>query len=134
MTSGPVKGNNLLLYLGVDALSCVKNCSYDLQRKTIDATCKDLDGAEQSLVAGYGGTMTADGIWKFDANFGINDLMTAFLAGNTLTAKWSTEVAGDSRLVGSVLITGIGASSNFNDVGAWNISLKLTGTVIWETI
>lgn len=129
MTTGPVKGNLLLLYIASVVIGCTTDLTASLQRKTIDATCKDNDGAEQYLVGGTGGTFSVSGIWKFDAGFGIGDLIDAWMAGNIVTLKESTEVSGDFYLQCSALITNVELKAGLNAVASYTVTFQITGPI-----
>ncbi len=133
MTTGPVRGNNLLLYIGGAEIAGTKEVSFDLKRNTIDATSKDDDGAETFLMAGTGGTASASGIWKFDAAYGIEDLMDAYLAATMLVGKWSTNVSGDFYLQANMFITNITGQSNVNDVVSFTAAFQISGSITKAT-
>jgi hypothetical protein len=128
-TTGPVIGNSLLLYMDEDAIACTTDATFDFSRAEFSVTCKDNNGAEQIRLGGTSGSFGVSGIWKFDAAYGIEDLMTAFLAGTTLTAKWSTEVTGDFYLEAEVYITNISGASPVNDAVTFDATFKVSGPI-----
>jgi hypothetical protein len=128
-TTGAVIGNNLLLYMDGSAIACTTDCTFDFSRTEFSVTCKDNDGAEQIRLGGTSGTFGVSGIWKFDAAYGIEDLMTAFLAATQLTARWSTDATGDFYLESEVYITNISGASPVNDAVTFDATFKITGSI-----
>lgn len=134
MTAGVVEGNNLLLLIGDDPIVCTTNASFDFSREIIDSTCKDNGGAKQIKLGGTSGSFSVSGLWKFDGAYQIDDLMTAFLAGTSLTANWSTEVVGDFKLSASVYITSISGASAVNDNVTFDATFEITGPITKSAI
>lgn len=128
-TTGAVIGNSLLLYMDGNAIACTTDATFDFSRVEFSVTCKDNDGAEQIRLGGTQGTFGVSGIWKFDAAYGIEDLMTAFLAATQLTARWSTDSAGDFYLESEVYITNISGASPVNDAVSFDATFKITGAI-----
>lgn len=129
MTTGPVKGNSLLLYVGSTAIACTTDAAFSFNRKTIDATCKDNDGAEQILPGGTGGSFTMSGIWRFDASYGVDDLADIFLNSTKVTIKYSTEVTGDFYLQADAYITDFSGKAGLNAVADYSATFTITGTI-----
>lgn len=129
MTTGVVKGNDLGIFIGAIFIGCTTEATISISREVIEATCKDNDGARQILGGSLTWTMTASGLWKFDAGYGISDLMDAILNDTTLTAKFGleTEVSGDFYLTGSVKVTSVEATGSVNDAATWSVTFEGTG-------
>jgi hypothetical protein len=108
---------------------CTTEASFDFSREIIESTCKDNDGARQIELGGTSGTFSVSGLWKFDGAYQIEDLMTAFLAGTLLTARWTTDEAGDFYLEAEVYITNISGSSPVNDNVSFDATFEITGTI-----
>lgn len=128
-TTGIVEGNSLLLYIGTDPIVCTTEASFDFSREIIESTCKDNNGARQIKLGGTSGSFTVSGLWKFDGAYQIDDLMTAFLAGTELTARWTTDETGDFFLEADVYITNISGASPVNDNVTFDATFEITGPI-----
>jgi hypothetical protein len=133
-TTGIVGGNSLLLYMDDNPIVCTTEASFSFSRTITDAVCKDNDGAKQITLGGTEGTFTVSGLWKFDGAYQIEDLMTAFLAGTLLTARWSTESVGDFFLEADVYITDISGQSNVNDNVTFSATFTINGSISKEDV
>jgi hypothetical protein len=128
-TAGAVIGNSLLLYMEGNPIACTTDATFDFSRVEFSVTCKDNNGAEQIRLGGTQGTFGVSGIWKFDATYGVEDLVTAFLAATPLTARWSTDETGDFYLEAETYITNISGSSPVNDAVSFDATFKITGPI-----
>lgn len=128
-TTGIVEGNSLLLYMDGNPIVCTTEASFDFSREIIEATCKDNDGARQIKLGGTSGNFGVSGLWKFDGAYQIEDLMTAFLAGTQLTARWTTDSTGDFYLEAEVYITNISGASPVNDNVTFDATFEITGPI-----
>lgn len=128
-TTGIVEGNSLLLYIGTEPIVCTTEASFDFSREIVEATCKDNNGARQIKLGGTSGTFSVSGLWKFDGAYQVDDLMTAFLAGTLLTARWTTDSVGDFYLEASVYITNISGASPVNDNVTFDVTFEITGEI-----
>lgn len=70
-----VKGNSLLVYVDDVAIGCLNNNEFSSTNEEIDATCKDNDGAYDSLSGGNTATITFDGTFDTDATYGLEQLL-----------------------------------------------------------
>lgn len=137
-TTGAVKGNLLGVYVdvsGTDTLiACTTGGSFSASLETIDATCKDNDGARAILPGGQTWSMSVDGLIKYDAAYGMEDLWTLFAAKTQVTVRWSTEVAGDTYKEGSAYITSFEETAGLNEVSTYSVSFEGTGTITSGTV
>jgi hypothetical protein len=128
-TTGIVEGNIMLLYVDGFAIGCTTECSFDFSREIIEAACKDNDGARQITLGGQSGSFGVSGLWKFDASYGVEDLIDIWIAGTSVTARWSTSEAGDFYLEASCYITDISGVAAVNDNVTFDATFTITGTV-----
>jgi predicted secreted protein len=136
MTAGIVKGNNLGIFVGDDFIGCTTEANISISREVIEATCKDNDGARQVLGGSLSWTMNASGLFKFDAGYGITDLVDAILADTTLTLKFGLdeEEVGDFYLSGSAKVTNVEAAGSVNDAATWSVTFEGSGLLTKTTI
>lgn len=88
-----VKGNSLLVYVDDVAIGCLNNNEFSSTNEEIDATCKDSDGAYDSLSGGNTATITFDGTFDTSATYGLEELLAVH--------KNKTEVAIRMGVAGS---------------------------------
>lgn len=70
-----VKGNALIVYVNDVAIGCLNNNEFTSTNEEIDATCKDNDGAYDSLSGGNTASITFDGNFDTDASYGFAELI-----------------------------------------------------------
>lgn len=119
----------MLLYIDGNPIACTTEANFDFTREFIEAVCKDNDGDREITLGGISGNFGVSGLWKFDAGYGIEDLMTAFLAGTQLTARWSTNVTGDFYLEAETYITNISGAAAVNDSVTFDATFEITGSI-----
>lgn len=71
-----VKGNSLLVYVNDVAIGCLNNNEFSSTNEVIDATCKDNDGARNTLPGGNTATITFDGTFDTSATYGLEELLS----------------------------------------------------------
>jgi hypothetical protein len=133
-TTGVVKGNGILVYVGGTAIACTTDGSVDHSYEEIDATCKDSDGVKAILLGQQSATFSVSGLMQFDATYGIEDLRSIFDAGNTVVILWSTESAGDQSWSATCYMTQLQESAGLNGVAEWSCTFTSTGAVTLATI
>jgi|SRR5690606_20703406 len=70
-----VKGNQLLVYVDDVAIGCLNNNEFTSTNEEIDATCKDNDGAYDSLSGGNTASITFESTWDTAATMGLKQLL-----------------------------------------------------------
>jgi hypothetical protein len=128
-TTGIVEGNIMLLFVEGESIGCTTDASFDFSREIIEAVCKDNGGARQIKLGGTSGSFGVSGLWKFDAGYGIEDIMDAFLAGTLITVRWSTAETGDFYLEADCYITSVSGASPVNDSVTFDATFEITGVI-----
>lgn len=128
-TTGIVEGNIMLLYIDGESIGCTTDANFDFSREIIEAVCKDNGGARQIKLGGTSGSFGVSGLWKFDAAYGIEDVMDAFLAGTLVTVRWSTAETGDFFLEADTYITNVSGAAAVNDNVTFDATFEITGTI-----
>jgi hypothetical protein len=128
-TTGIVEGNIMLLFVDGESIGCTTDANFDFSRELIEAVCKDNGGARQIKLGGTSGNFGVSGLWKFDAAYGIEDIVDAWLAGTLVTVRWSTNVTGDFYLEADCYITSISGSASVNDNVTFDATFEITGTI-----
>ena len=106
-TTGKFNGTLLKVQIGGTDISHTKDASLSMSSDMIETTTKDSSGFKEYIPGEKGGEITCSGLWAFDATYGVDELVTAQLAGTALTVTFSTEVTGDKRISASAYITDI---------------------------
>jgi hypothetical protein len=128
-TAGAFNGNLVLLNVGGTPVGCSKDLSWSGTNGEIDATCKDNDGAEQTLLGQQGSTFNLSGLTVFDATYGFDELLAAWKDRTTVTIRITTGVTGDTYVEFSAVITTFNWNNNVNSPSEWDISGKSTGAI-----
>ena len=137
MNTGLIKGNNLGIFIGGVFIGCTTEANISVSREAVEAACKDDDGAMQVIGGSLSWDAGASGLFKFDATYGIADLFAAILADTTVTLKFglaSGESTGDFYLSGSAKVTNVEAAGSVNDVAAWSVTFKGSGSLTKTTV
>jgi hypothetical protein len=127
-----IKGNSLLIYVNDVAVGCTTNCEFTSTNEEIDATCKDNDGAYDSLTGGNTAQITFDGMYETDATYGFEEIVTAH--------KNKTEIAIRMSVTGGGGLYMQAARASINQLtwtGPLNAPVTYNGTInirgTWST-
>lgn len=133
-TTGKFNGTLFMVNVAGTDISHSKDATLSISSDMIETTTKDSSGYKEYIPGEKGGEITCSGLWAFDATYGIDELITAQLAGTQVTVLFTTGVSGDKRISASAYITDISGNAPQNDAAAFDITFQLTGTLTWETI
>jgi hypothetical protein len=126
---GKVKGNSLLLYKDDVAIGCTTNCEFSSTNEEIDATCKDNDGAYDSLSGNNTASITFDALYDTAASQGLSEVLDAH--------KNKTEIAIRMGIAGSgglyiqaarAAINTLSISGPLNGVMSYNGTINIRGS------
>lgn len=124
-----VKGNALLLYKDDVAIGCTTNCEFTSTNEEIDATCKDNDGAYDSLSGNNTSSMTFGALYDTGATVGLSEVLDAH--------KNKTEIAVRMGIAGSgglyiqaarAVINTLTIAGALNGVMTYNGTVSIRGT------
>lgn len=118
------KGNALLVYIDDVAIGCLTNNTFTSSNEEIDATCKDNDGAYDSLAGGNTASITFSGMYEDSATYGFPEIVQAH--------KDKTEVAvrmGIAGSGGSYIQAARATISQLDWVGDVNTPVSYSGTI-----
>lgn len=125
-----IKGNGLLLYIDNQVIGCTDNCEFNSQNETIDATCKDNDGAKNVLPGGNTATFTFSGKWEFSSTLGPVQLYNAHNNKTRVGVKMSVaDPVTTNELSGYPHIIAYGYLNQLSFVGALNTVATFSGTI-----
>lgn len=133
-TTGPVKGKDLLLYVGTTAIGSSTSCSLNISTDLLDVTTKDSNGFKEKLPEDIDWNISCDALTVFDAAYGIDDILDAQLGGTKLSVKFSTEVTGDIVLSGDIYINSNNIDASKGSPSTFSFSGEGTGTLTKSTV
>jgi hypothetical protein len=119
-----VKGNSLLIYVNDVAVGCTTNCEFTSTNEEIDATCKDNDGAYDSVSGGNTAQITFDGMYETDSTYGFEQIIAAH--------KNKTEIAirmGIAGAGGQYVQAARAAINQLTWTGPLNAPVTYSGTI-----
>lgn len=119
-----VKGNSLLVYVNDVAIGCLNNNEFSSTNEEIPATCKDNDGAYDSLSGGNTAQITFEGTYDTDATYGFSEIVAAHLAKTEIAVRMG--IAGSG---GEYIQAARAAFSQLNWTGPVNAPITYNGTI-----
>ena len=129
-TSGPVNGNNLLIYIDAVKLYYSSSCSLEMTGAgTIPYTSKDTTNWVTSFAAkGHTWSVSADGLMALDATYGSpNDLFTLMDGNTTVQVDFTTNTSSDEYFHGSAIVTSVSLTAGLNEVATYSVTLEGIG-------
>ena len=87
-----INGNQLLVFINGQVIGCTDNCELQSDKETIDATCKDNNGARQVLSGSQTWTITASGKWDFASTLGPTQLYATHKNGTRVGIKMAIKI------------------------------------------
>ena len=139
-STGKSNGTVFLIFLNGTAVAHCTSSSMNLTAATRDVTTKTSGGWEEVEYALRSGEFSGDFYFAEDANIGFEDIYDS-IANRT---KWpflyapvaanGTEISGDVKYYGTVLVTNVTKDDPKEDTSTFSLSLKLTGALSKATI
>lgn len=133
-TTGDHLGNLRLLYIDDEVVGCTTTMSASFSSESVDATCKDNNGARQSLPGQQNASVSVAGYQVFNQTVSIDDLLDLWQGRTEFEARLSTNVTGDTEIVGSAYIESIEVTDNVNEAASWSANIVFTGAVSFDVI
>ena len=133
MTTGVIKGKDLMLFIGAVAVGHATTCDLNISTNMIDITSKDSNGWKEILADLKEFSISCDAFTAWDAAYGAKDILTAKLAGTKLTVKLTTDETGDEELTGDVYIDNFQLTGSNGDASTYNFSGAGTGALVQST-
>jgi predicted secreted protein len=125
-----VKGNQVLVYVDNVAIGCLTGCTFTSNGASIDVTCKDNDGAPQSLPTKGPWQITFNGNFKTDSTYGLQQLLGIRRNQTLAQIKYGGENSGDLYIVGAAYLNQITWEGPLNAVSTF--SGQFDGDGDWE--
>ncbi len=99
-----VKGNDVLVYIDNVAIGCLTNCTFTSNGAPIDVTCKDDDGAPQSLPSKGPWSISFNGNFKTDSSTGLEELLGIRKNQTLVQVKFGGDDSGDLFIIGAAYL------------------------------
>lgn len=125
-----IKGNSVLIYVNDVAIGCLNNCEFTSTNEEIDATCKDNDGAYDSLSGGNTSSISFDGTYDTASANGLSILLGLHLNKTEFGVRMG--IAGTGGLyiqAARSVIDTMTWSGPLNAVTVYNGNIKIRG--VW---
>jgi|694.fasta_scaffold98515_4 predicted secreted protein len=133
-TAGDHLGNLRLLYIDDVAVGCTTTLSASFSSESVDATCKDNDGARQSLPGQQNASVAVAGYQVFDQTVSIEDILALWQDRTEFECKLSTNVSGDIEIIGNAYFESVEISDNVNEASSWSGNIIFTGAVTFSAV
>lgn len=97
-TTGYIAARGIGLYIDGQLVGYGESCSIAGSENALNMGNKDLDGYQEVIVDEKQITISFSGIFRFDAGYGLEDIITAWMAGTEIVAKIAHENAANMYL------------------------------------
>jgi predicted secreted protein len=133
-TTGIVNGTDIGIYLGGTKIACATSGSISRTMSVRDATCKDSNGYSESLEGLQEWSIEGEGMFAFDAAYGVVDLNAVIDARAAVTVRFSTESSTDEYWEGSAYMTDLSADSATEESVTYSYSFQGTGALNFKAL
>lgn len=117
-----IKGQELFIYMGADAIAFSTSCSLEINYETIDASNKDAGGWAKAIKGQNSWTCSTDALVSSKEN--VAKLTDAAATGTPVAIKFGTS-ASAAWYSGNAFITSVSITAGNNEIA--NMSISFTG-------
>lgn len=128
-TTGVVNGTLLGVYVGGTKINKATSASLSLNHSVRDITSKDSAGWSESLEGLRDWTIDFEGLFAYDATYGIVDLEGVLTARTAVTVRFSTESSTDEYFEGTAFLTSLSADAATEESSTFSGSFQGTGAL-----
>lgn len=133
-STGQSKGNELLVYVDGTAVAYTKGGALNINNDMLDATSKDSDGWKDTLPGLRSWTIEGDGLYNFDAAFGVSDLFALINNKTQVSLKFTTNESGDKYYTGNAYLTSLSVEAPNEDLTTFSFSFEGDGALSEATL
>jgi predicted secreted protein len=126
-----LNGNDVLLYVGSQAIGCITNCTFSSSREEVEVTCKDNDGARQVIGGSLSATITFEGFYNPASSYTVDDLLA--LHTNNTEFNWHFGDNENLTLHGMGTITQLEYAAPVNAGTTFSGTIAVTGAYTYST-
>lgn len=127
-------GTLIKLYDGSTPIALLTSSDMNLEREMLDVTNKDSANWKEFIEGVKGFTFSGEVFNDPAQTYNLEDLYTKWDAGTTITMKLSSEVTGQKKFTGDVLISNISLSTPANQPSVVTVDFQGTGPLVMATI
>lgn len=133
-TAGKFNGTHVKLFIGTVLVGHIREFSLDESANMIDTSTKDSGKHSEFLPGRITSTISASGVFAFDATEGYAELWASLQAGTKEDFILSNENVGDYEWGGFGFVSGLPVTFPDDDVVTFDLELQVTGAVTYTEI
>jgi len=126
-TAGKINGHDLLVYVGVTAISHSTTCSVSINAGEINVTSKDSLKWASFLPGARDWTIETSGMIALDATYGVEELIALKQSQTPSTVKFATSDSGDRFFSGTALLTALTLDAPDESPATFSATFEGTG-------
>lgn len=126
-STGVLNGTLCKIEVGGTVIAYGTSNGVSFSHATRDASSKDSSGWKDGLEGQMSWTMSAECFFAEDASYGFEDLYDVFIARNSVTVTYTTNVTGDQEYSGSAYITSLERTDGLEESTTFSVSFEGTG-------
>jgi predicted secreted protein len=126
-----LNGNDVLIYIGENAIGCLTNATFSSTRDEVEVTCKDNDGARQVIGGSLSATITFEGFYNPASSYTVDDLLALHQANTEI--NWHFGDNENLTLHGLGTITQLEYSAPVNAGTTFSGTIAVTGSYTYST-
>jgi predicted secreted protein len=127
-------GTLIKLYDSSTVIALLTSSDMTLEREMLDVTNKDSANWKENLAGVRSFSFSAELFNDPAQAYNLEDLYTKWEAGTVITMKLSSELTGEKKFTGSVLINNISLSTPANQASTVTVDFTGTGALVMATI
>jgi predicted secreted protein len=127
-------GTLIKLYDSSTVIALLTSSDMTLEREMLDVTNKDSANWKENLAGVRSFSFSAELFNDPAQTYNLEDLYTKWEAGTVITMKLSSELTGEKKFTGSVLINNISLSTPANQASTVTVDFTGTGALVMATI
>jgi predicted secreted protein len=126
-----LNGNDVLIYIGENAIGCLTNATFSSTRDEVEVTCKDNDGARQVIGGSLSATITFEGFYNPASSYTVDDLLALHQANTEI--NWHFGDNENLTLHGLGTITQLEYSAPVNAGTTFSGTIAVSGSYTYST-
>jgi predicted secreted protein len=126
-----LNGNDVLIYIGDNAIGCLTNATFSSTRDEVEVTCKDNDGARQVIGGSLSATITFEGFYNPASSYTVDDLLALHQANTEI--NWHFGDNENLTLHGLGTITQLEYSAPVNAGTTFSGTIAVSGSYTYST-
>lgn len=129
-----LNGTLIKLYKNTTPIGLLTSSDMNLEREMLDVTNKDSDSWKEVMPGVRSFSFSAELFHDPAETYNVDDIIGEWLAGTVLTMKLSSEVTGQTKYTGDVLINSVSVSTPANQPVTGTVEFTGTGPLTPATI